>query len=341
MMYLMWSLRRTTVAICAVTGMLLAVSMLPAEATPGTFTEYAIPTSGSHPFNITSGPDGNLWFTEGDTVTANKISRITTAGTITEFSIAAGSGPDDIITGPDGKMWFTEAQTGHVGGTNIGRINTDGTGYVEFATKTKKDAGVRYIVPSPDGTQTLWFTEQLANKVAKITTAGVVTEFSMAASSQPNGIVGGPDGALWVCLSFTNQIARVTTAGVTTNTYNVPTSGGQPFAITNGPDGNMWFTESNGNKIGRITTAGVITEFTIPTTGGSPRRITTGPDGNLWFTEFGGNKIGRITTAGVFTEFTVPTTGSNPFGITSGPTGDSNMWFVEYAGNKVGKVTTV
>ena len=44
-----------------------------------------MPTAGSRPFGITTGPDGNLWFTEygGD-----KIGRITPSGTITEFPAA-------------------------------------------------------------------------------------------------------------------------------------------------------------------------------------------------------------------------------------------------------------
>ena len=54
----------------------------------GQVTVYPIPTSGSNPFGITVGPDGNLWFTEefGD-----NIGRITPSGQITEFPIG-GSG---------------------------------------------------------------------------------------------------------------------------------------------------------------------------------------------------------------------------------------------------------
>jgi virginiamycin B lyase len=42
--------------------MLLVSSQLaPAQV----FTEFPLPTSGSGPFGITTGPDGALWFTEG------------------------------------------------------------------------------------------------------------------------------------------------------------------------------------------------------------------------------------------------------------------------------------
>ncbi len=42
----------------------------------------------------------------------------------------------------------------------------------------------------------LWFTENSGNKIERITTAGVITEFPVPTSSSgPRGIVAGPDGA--------------------------------------------------------------------------------------------------------------------------------------------------
>src|SRR5690242_12956985 len=66
---------------------------------------FSVPTPASRPYQIVSGPDGNLWFTESD---AGKIGRITTSGSITEFKVHAGSGPYGITVGPDGNIWFTE-----------------------------------------------------------------------------------------------------------------------------------------------------------------------------------------------------------------------------------------
>src|SRR5580700_3083304 len=59
-----------------------------------TLTEFPVPTStiGYGPLGITSGPDGNLWFTSG---TQPNVGRITPSGTITEFLVSAppsGSG---------------------------------------------------------------------------------------------------------------------------------------------------------------------------------------------------------------------------------------------------------
>ena len=75
---------------------------LPVPATAASnITQYAVCCS---PNDITTGPDGNLWFTE-----FGKIGRITPAGVITEFPIlTANSAAVQITTGPDGKLWFTE-----------------------------------------------------------------------------------------------------------------------------------------------------------------------------------------------------------------------------------------
>ena len=55
---------------------LLGLSTAPAWAA-GTVTVFPV---SSPPYFITSGPDGNLWFTLGET---GQIGRITTSGTIT------------------------------------------------------------------------------------------------------------------------------------------------------------------------------------------------------------------------------------------------------------------
>src|SRR2546425_277776 len=90
----------------------------------GVITEFTIPTANSGPYEITSGPDGNLWFTE---INTNKIGKITTAGVITEFTVpTANSGPLGITTGPDGNLWFTEGGGKIAKCTTAGRI-TEGT----------------------------------------------------------------------------------------------------------------------------------------------------------------------------------------------------------------------
>jgi hypothetical protein len=70
-------------------------------------------------------------------------------------------------------------------------------------------SGVHGIIAGPDGN--LWFTENLANKFAKITTAGVVTELACipTAARGPTNITVGPDGRLWLTETSAGKIARV------------------------------------------------------------------------------------------------------------------------------------
>jgi streptogramin lyase len=82
-----------------------------------TINEFSVPTANSEPFGIASGPDGSLWFAEGN---GNKIGRITTGGSFTEFTVpTADSPPLWIASGPDGNLWFTE---GGGNGNKIGRV---------------------------------------------------------------------------------------------------------------------------------------------------------------------------------------------------------------------------
>jgi len=294
-------------------------------------TEYSVPTSGSSPECITSGPDGALWFTE---YFGNKIGRITTEGVVSEYSVPTPtSEPYYITAGPDGALWFTESF-----GNKIGRITTDGV-ITEYSLPSA-GSSPSGITAGSDGA--LWFTE--TSGVGRITIDGIVAEYPMP--DVGGGITAGPDGALW--LTDSSGVKRITTTGVVSE-YLAPTAAQGfepfPFAITTGPDGALWFTEDSGSSypggvvvpdhIARITTAGQVTEFPLSYTAGGPgvpEFITTGPDGALWFT---GDYIDRITTSGVVTEYPVPTHISGLKGITVGP--DGALWFTEFGGNKIGR----
>jgi streptogramin lyase len=84
----------------AMTVLLLASAR---TAAAQAITEFPIRTAAA---SIVAGPDGALWFTgEGQ----NKIGRITTAGTVTEFLIPVPPRAlvyTGIAAGPDGALWF-------------------------------------------------------------------------------------------------------------------------------------------------------------------------------------------------------------------------------------------
>src|SRR5439155_2784230 len=145
---------------------MLALTVRGASATTTALAEYPLSASNSGPTSITTGPDGNLWFTEN---AGNTIGRITPAGVIMEFPLpTANSQPQSIAAGPDGNLWFTE-----VNGNKIGQITPAGTIH-EFAVPTA-NSFPRGITAGPDGN--VWFTEANGNKIGRISPAGVISEF--------------------------------------------------------------------------------------------------------------------------------------------------------------------
>jgi streptogramin lyase len=98
------------------------------------------------------------------------------------------------------------------------------------------------ITAGPDGN--MWFTvESVGKDVAKVTPAGVITEYSLPKAAGAQGIAAGPEGKLWLtgvekAISFspaapegTEKVFKV--ASIAAN--------GQ---ITLGPNGEMWVTSN-------------------------------------------------------------------------------------------------
>jgi virginiamycin B lyase len=213
------------------------------NTTTNAVTDYAITSPTSNPEDITVGSNGNLWFTEYAT---NKIGEFnpTTHAMVNEF--AAPGGVYGIVGGPDNNLWYTENNTNDLGtmnmsGTVLHNYPTGDTNYPQSITvgpdnnlwateqpssgnaaniikMTTGGVATTYAVPSspgigygitagPDGN--LWFVNQGNNTLARITTAGVVTEFGLNTNVTPQDVALGPDNNLWIAENGTNNIARV------------------------------------------------------------------------------------------------------------------------------------
>jgi streptogramin lyase len=286
-----------------------------------TVTEFPIPRAPgdiSTPGHITTGPDGNLWFTEPF---ANKIASfnpITHA--IAQFPLPLSSGftttdhPEGITTGPDGNLWFAMEDAGR-----IGEFNPTTHAFSVFPLTT--DGGAVSITTGPDGN--LWFGEIDRGAI------GVINPFTHAISEFPNPkspgsplsvdfVTSGPDGNIWFTDFQANAIGSINPTTHAITEFPTPTPKSGPEGITVGPDGNLWFAEFNTNMIGSINpTTHVFTESPIP--GSSvvnPYEIIRGPDGNLWFTGlFGRDRLGSINpTTHAITVFLLP---SNVFPVSA------------------------
>jgi len=78
----------------------------------------------------------------------------------------------------------------------------------------------------------VWFENSVSSggmQIGRITPGGVVTEFSLAASSAGN-LVAGPDGNLWFTDYSTGKIGQITPAG-TISEFPLPSVDGVPAAL--------------------------------------------------------------------------------------------------------------
>ncbi len=276
--------------------------------TNGVITEYGLPSPASGPYDIVTGPDGtNLWFTEA---TTSRLGRISTNGVIQEFPLPFTVTCTGITMGPDGRLWVTDfglpAQPGQpnnggiIGITISNSVVTQATYYATNITYAGRPIS---ITSGPDGN--LYFTEQSAGKIGRITTNGVITEVLVAGgTTQPIDITSGPDGGVWFTQGLTNALGRIDPANFTNvMEFPMPTNntGGvvvdQLNGITLGHDGNLYYTDSTAGILGQVVVSGTnltVTQFYTPTTNAQPWRVAAGPDGNIWFGEFVANAIGKF-----------------------------------------------
>jgi virginiamycin B lyase len=165
-----------------------------------TFTEFPIPTPSSTPFDVAVAADGTVWFTEFG---GNKIGRLDPAtGTITETGPldSSANGPRGIAIGVDGKVWFTKRFDDLVG-------FLDPTTNAVTTFPTAAGAGAEGIAAAPDGSA--WFAQSVAGNVARITTAGALTEGKSVKGSEPFGVTVAPDGNPWYTELSADKIAQL------------------------------------------------------------------------------------------------------------------------------------
>ena len=266
----------------------------------------------ARPKAIVTGPNGNLWITDGY---EQRLWEVTPAGAIewhtNPTDVTFGLGPTsystlgDIAVGSDGNLWVPDFYF-----NRVWEITTTPT-FTGYSPITPRPVAVTYS--SSDNN--MWMADALGY-VWKVTLAGAATPYLLSPGAPLTGICfSNITGDLWVSASDGN-VWNVTTAGTATS-YLI---GGFLTGICEGSDSNLWASDYTGN-VWQITTGGIGTSFAL--TGATPTCICAGPDSNLWLGDpASGGQVWQVTTAGVPTAFAVTT--SVPTGICSGP--DGNLW---------------
>jgi streptogramin lyase len=315
-------------------------------------TEYSSGLSaGAGPNVIAQGANGEMWFSEYG---ANKIGRITSSGSITEFPTAgtgltANAGPSGVVLGSDGNVWFTEYSSG-----KIGEISPS-TGHLvgEYPLPSGGSSGPEGIVVGPDGE--LWFTERGASKIGRLdptsATAGTsngISEYALG-GPQPSDLVDGPSGTIWITLVNTSQIASVLPGALPNNSpgisyYSLPTANSGPEGLVFGSDDKLWVAENTAGKFAEVDAGAVqantsdgITEFPA---GGHPKWVTEGGDGHLWAADLMDSELIQFDRSTHATTTYGPSHGVNGDVTTDAVDTAGNVWFTEFNANKVGEVST-
>lgn len=179
---------------------------------------------------------------------------------------------------------------------------------------------------------TAFVTSSANNKVVRVGSSGVVTDFQPALNN-PRGLLFDDLGDLYVSNFGTG------TGDGTVRRY--PAAGGVPVTMAsglNGPtglaldaNGVLYAAVANDHRIIQITAAGVFTTYATLATGTDPQGIAFDPgDGKLYVANKGNNTISKITTAGGVSQFsndvTAPTgvafdSSGNIFAVHGGASG--------------------
>ncbi len=195
---------------------------------------------------ITSGPDGNLWFTEAGAIGVFSPTSDTVINLISLPTSGGTQMPSAIAPGPNNTIWFTETVPG-TGTSAVGVISTTTQQFVtEFTTPTGSNP--QGITSGPDGN--MWFTESGAGKIGMI---------------DVNSLTDPTQDTLGASFSIPT---KGQTGGVLTNP--------NPQGIINA-NGSLWFADSSG-AIGQVTLS-TPDRFMVTTAPSSP--VTAGAGINL------------------------------------------------------------
>jgi virginiamycin B lyase len=196
--------------------------------------EYVLPEAGSYPRGLTADRTGRLWFHSS---IRKFVAELRPDGSVAVHRDPSWAkrrfAPHRMALGPDGRLWITDRENNAV---HCFDVNTG--------------AFTRFEIPSPaaqpeaitvgrDGN--VWITLLAAQKIARITPSGTITEFALGDldGGGPRGIVGTADGGVWVTTS-THAVVRFRPDG---SRRSFPCGDGLGTAIV-GPTGAPWFFDS-------------------------------------------------------------------------------------------------
>jgi len=213
---------------------------------PGAVVSTTLPMAGMEPYDLTIGPDQQIWFSEQ---AGDQMGRLDMASAVSEYPLPTpGAQPGHVTLGQDGGVWFTEWT-----GNRVGRIGPDGeiTEY-PLPNPNSRPLGIATALNGD-----IWFTEWAGARIGRLTPQGELHEYDIsglittpemgayaaedASALQPTEIMVGPDGHLWFVFSSGTGIVRVDPLTVEMAPYNLETESNGLMDLAIGPDGWLWY----------------------------------------------------------------------------------------------------
>jgi virginiamycin B lyase len=291
-----------------------------------------IPVPAGAPSFITRGELGDFWFAE-----SGGLGHLRADGSIEELSLPSGT-PNGLAVGPDHGVWYAVGTDAGVAGAQlpgneIGRFDPATVNVTKFPipTSSSNPVGVTFDVNGA-----LWFTEEAAGKVGRLSQAGAMTEFA-AQVGHPQGISAAEDGSVWY--AELNGVGRISNEQVSTFATNEVDG----FDVSAGRNGSAWFTKTVDYKLGVIAPPGTERLVDLPYSTNAVR-LAALSDGTVWYIAAkqapevpagATGAIGKIDAAGHVEQFDIPG-GGVPFGLAVSADG-SVAWFTEETNGVLGR----
>jgi len=225
-----------------------------------TFTQYAITTLASNPYEVALDSQGNAWFTE---FTGDKIGVVMVNGTLKEYQIPlTSSNPTGIaIDSRTNRIWFNLLDTAGVSDEfYVGSFFNGSFTFNNITPEVDTPVGI-----AVDSSGNLWLTQHGASLVSEF---NPVTHYfrTISTSIPPDGAsypyfvyVDNSTGDVWFNEHYGNAISVFNPKSNNLVEYEIPSrnsgdgniSGALTMTVT--PQGIPWFTELYTSKLGEVS----------------------------------------------------------------------------------------
>ena len=134
-------------------------SLVASAQTNVSFTEWTVPTKGSHPHDPLAAPDGTIWYTGQMASVLGRLNPRT--GAFREYRTKTpDSGPHGLAADQEGNIWFTGNFAGY-----IGKLDPSTGAIIEY--RLPEEARDPHT-PVFDQAGSLWFTVQGADMIGRL-----------------------------------------------------------------------------------------------------------------------------------------------------------------------------